>query len=87
MKQEMIDLLKKKNKISDKDADEVLALEESEIIDFLKELGSQESSENTARKIQENLKTDYIGKNIYFYDEVKSTNNIEIGRASCRERV
>ena len=76
MKQEMIDLLKKKNKISDKDADEVLALEESEIIDFLKELGSQESSENTARKIQENLKTDYIGKNIYFYDEVKSTNNI-----------
>ena len=35
MKQEMIDLLKKKNKISDKDADEVLALDESEIIDFL----------------------------------------------------
>ena len=55
MKQEMIDLLKKKNKISDKDADEVLELEESEIIDFLKELGSQESSENTARKIQENF--------------------------------
>lgn len=35
MKQEMIDLLKKKNKISDKDADEVLALDESEILSLI----------------------------------------------------
>ena len=76
MKKEMLDLLKKKNKISNKDADEILELDEEEIIGFLKELGTQEPNLTTLNTIQKNLDTEYIGKNIYCYDEVKSTNNI-----------
>jgi BirA family biotin operon repressor/biotin-[acetyl-CoA-carboxylase] ligase len=76
MKKEMIDLLKKKNKISNKNADDILEIEEEEIVEFLKEIGLQEGNITNLKNIKENLNTKYIGKNIYYYDEVKSTNNI-----------
>ena len=56
MKKEMIDLLKKKNKISNKNADDILEIEEEEIVEFLKEIGLQEGNITNLKNIKETLK-------------------------------
>lgn len=76
MRNEIIKLLKKEDKISDKTLEE---LEEANIQDFsnlVKELGSEQTEHIKASEISKDLNTKYIGQNLYVYSEVSSTNTV-----------
>lgn len=76
MRNEIIKLLKKEGKISDKTLEE---LEEANIQDFsnlVKELGSEQTEHIKASEISKDLNTKYIGQNLYVYSEVSSTNTV-----------
>jgi BirA family biotin operon repressor/biotin-[acetyl-CoA-carboxylase] ligase len=76
MRNEIIKLLKKEGKISDKTLEE---LEEANIHEFsnlVKELGSEQTEHIKASEISKDLNTKYIGQNLYVYSEVSSTNTV-----------
>ena len=76
MKEEIIRLLKKEGKLSDEAIDGIQQMEINDFADFVKELGTQETSYISASAISQDLNTQYIGKNLYVYKEVSSTNTV-----------
>lgn len=75
MKKSMQELLSKnKEKISKEAAKGIFQIDEAEIAEFLKEVGNYEIDYIPSGKIKENLDTKYIGKEIYSFHEVESTN-------------
>ena len=70
MKNEVIDLLKNEEKLSNK------TINEGEFAELVKEIGKQETSYIKDSEITKDLTTQYIGRNLYIYNEVSSTNTI-----------
>ncbi|WP_405293177.1 biotin--[acetyl-CoA-carboxylase] ligase [Methanobrevibacter sp.] len=76
MKHEIIRLLKKEGKLSQETIDE---LQDTNIHDFaglVKEIGKGKTEHIKASEISKDLDTKYVGKNLYIYKEVTSTNTI-----------
>ncbi|WP_405268310.1 biotin--[acetyl-CoA-carboxylase] ligase [Methanobrevibacter sp.] len=76
MKEEIIRLLKKEGKLSDEAIDEIQQMEINDFANFVKELGMQETSYINALEISQDLNTQYIGKTLYVFKEVSSTNTV-----------
>ena len=76
MKNEIVKLLKRESKLSDETIKEI---EETNIQDFanlIKEIGKEKREHIKASEISKDLNTNYIGKNLYIYHEVNSTNTV-----------
>jgi BirA family biotin operon repressor/biotin-[acetyl-CoA-carboxylase] ligase len=76
MKDEISELLKKEGKLSDKTLDELKDFNIHDFADIVEEIGQEETEYIISSKISEELNTNYIGKNLYVYKEVSSTNTV-----------
>ena len=76
MQKEIINLLKKEKKLSDEAIDEIKDVELSDFSNIVKELGKQDTTHIKSSEILKDLNTTYIGKNLYIYNEVASTNTV-----------
>ena len=76
MRTEIVNLLKKENKLSDKTADELKNLEITDFAHIVKEIGKEKTEYLNSEEIQTDLDTEYVGKNLYIYKEVSSTNTV-----------
>lgn len=73
MKNEIAALLIKEGKLS---ADETSDVDMDDFSDIVQEIGKKETEHVKAFEISKNLNTKYIGKELYIYNEVTSTNSI-----------
>lgn len=76
MQNEIVKLLKKEGKLSEKTIDEISNIEIGDFYDLVRELGKEETEHIKRDEISKNLNTKYIGKDIYIFNEVMSTNTI-----------
>ncbi len=76
MREEIIKLLKKENKISDETISEIKNLDINDFSNVVKELGKGETEYIKSSEISEGLNTKYIGKELYVFNEVSSTNTV-----------
>jgi BirA family biotin operon repressor/biotin-[acetyl-CoA-carboxylase] ligase len=76
METEIINLLKKENKLSDNTIDEIQNINIDDFSNIVKEIGKQETDHINAEEISKDLNTEYIGKNLYVFKEVNSTNTL-----------
>ena len=76
MQNEIVKLLKKEGKLSEKTIDEISNIEIGDFSDLVRELGKEETEHIKRDEITKNLNTKYIGKDIYIFNEVMSTNTI-----------
>ena len=76
MRTEIINLLKKENKLSDETISEIKDIDLSDFSNVVKELGKEETQYIKASEISKDLNTEYIGKNLYIFKEVSSTNTV-----------
>ena len=76
MKEEIIKLLKKEEKLSDETLKELKDIDIHDFADIVEEIGHQETEYIKASEISKELDTKYIGKNLYVFNEVASTNTV-----------
>ena len=76
MREEIIKLLKIEGKLSDEAIDEIQQVNLNDFANLVKEIGMQETEYINASEISETLETRYIGKNLYVFKEVASTNTV-----------
>lgn len=76
MQNEILKLLKKENKLSDDTLNEIKDIDINDFYNTIKEIGKQKTDYINVSKILKDLQTTYIGKNIYAYKEVNSTNTV-----------
>lgn len=76
MKNEIINLLKKEGKLSVERIKEINDININEFANLIQEIGQNETEHIKALEITKKLKTEYIGKNLYVYHEVNSTNTV-----------
>ena len=76
MKNEIINLLKKENKLSNETIDELKEVNINDFSNIVKNLGKEKTEYIKADEISKDLNTEYIGKNLYIYHEVDSTNTV-----------
>ena len=76
MKKEMTKLLLEYGIISSEEAEKIESINEETIAKSVKELGFNQTENITQEKIEENLDTEILGKEIYCFRKVLSTNNI-----------
>ncbi len=76
MQNEIVKLLKKEGKLSEKTIDEISNIEIGDFSDLVRELGKEETEHIKRDEISKNLNTKYIGKDSYIFNEVMSTNTI-----------
>ena len=76
MQKEIVNLLKKENKISDDTISEIKNIDLNDFSNIVKEIGKGDTEYIKASEISKDLDTQYIGKNLYVYKEVRSTNTI-----------
>ena len=76
MHEEIVKLLKKENKISDETISEIKNFDINDFSNVVKELGKEETQYIKSSEIQKDLNTKYIGKDLYVYNEVTSTNTV-----------
>lgn len=76
MKEEIIKLLKKEGKLSTEAIDEIKQVDVHDFANLVKEIGEQETDYINASEISQDLNTRYIGKNLYVFNEVSSTNTV-----------
>ena len=76
MHEEIVNLLRKENKLSDDVISEIKNIEIDDFSNIVKELGKEETTYIKESEISKNLNTSYIGKELYIYNEVSSTNTI-----------
>ena len=76
MQQEIVTLLKKENKISEDKISEITDINLNDFSNIVKELGKEDTDYIKASEISKDLTTKYIGKNLYIYKEVTSTNTV-----------
>lgn len=74
MRSEIIKILKKENKLSDETIKELQETDLNDFANIIQEIGKQETKYIKASEISKELNTKYIGKSLYVFDEVKSTN-------------
>ncbi len=76
MQKEIVNLLKKENKLSNDTISEIKDIDLSDFSNIVKELGKEDTEYIKASEISKDLNTEYIGKNLYIYKEVSSTNTL-----------
>ena len=76
MREEIVKLLKKEKKLSEDAIDEITQVDIHDFANIVKEIGTSETEYIKASEISKDLKTEYIGKNIYVFNEVSSTNTV-----------
>ena len=76
MQNEIINLLKREEKLSDKTIEEISTVEINDFADIIKEVGQQETEYLKRDEILKDLKTKSIGKELYIFKEVMSTNTV-----------
>lgn len=74
MKDQMLNLLKQENILSEEEAKKINELNEEKILEYILKLGSQNNEK--IDEIKNYLTTNYIGRDIYYYDEILSTNSL-----------
>ena len=72
MKDEILNLLKKEGKFSD----EIDDININDFANLIEEIGKKKTDHINASEISKDLNTTCIGKNIYVYNEVSSTNTV-----------
>ena len=87
MQNEILKLLKKENKLSDDTLNEIKDIDINDFYNTIKEIGKQKTDYINVSKILKDLQTTYIGKNIYAYKEVNSTNTVAKRSRSEERRV
>ena len=76
MRKEIIELLKKENKLSDEAISELKDINIDDFSEIIEEIGTQPTEHIKASEISKDLDTKWAGKNLYVFDEVKSTNTV-----------
>lgn len=76
MKEEIINLLKKEGKLSDETIDEIQQININDFTNMVEEIGKEKTEYINADEISKDLNTKYIGKNLYVFKEVQSTNTV-----------
>ena len=76
MQNEIIKLLKKEKKLSEETIAELSDVEISDFSDLVKALGKEKTDYIKLNEIQKDLNTKYIGKDMYIFNEVMSTNTL-----------
>ena len=76
MRDEIIKLLKKESKLSDKTIDEIQKVNINDFANLVEEIGNEKTEHIIASEISKNLNTEYIGKKLFVYNEVSSTNTV-----------
>ena len=76
MRNEIINILKREDKFSENTLEEISAVEINDFADIIKEVGQQETEYLSRTEILDNLNTKTIGKEIYIFNEVMSTNTV-----------
>ena len=76
MKDEITKLLKREKKLSDETIEELKDFNIHSFANTVQEIGQEETEYIKASEISKGLNTEYIGKNLYVYKEVSSTNTI-----------
>ena len=76
MRDEIVNLLKKENKISDSTISEIKNIEIDDFSNIVKDLGKEQTEYIRESEISKDLNTNYIGKELYIYREVQSTNTV-----------
>lgn len=76
MDRDILELLSEKIDMKKKSVEELLKMSMNEIREGIKELGKEPFDSNAKNEIEHNTNSEFIGKNIYYYRSVKSTNLI-----------
>ncbi len=76
MQNEIINILKREEKFSENTLEEISAVEINDFADIIKEVGQHETEYLSRTEILDNLNTKTIGKEIYIFNEVMSTNTV-----------
>ncbi|MBR4446998.1 biotin--[acetyl-CoA-carboxylase] ligase [Methanobrevibacter sp.] len=76
MRDEITKLLKKEGKLSSETLNELKDVDIHEFANIVQEIGQGETEYIKASEISKDLETTYIGKNLYVYNEVSSTNTV-----------
>ena len=76
MQNEIVNILKKEEKFSEETIEEIREFKLNDFADIIKEVGQQETEYLSRTKISDNLNTETIGKEIYIFKEVMSTNTV-----------
>ncbi|MBR0059042.1 MAG: biotin--[Methanobrevibacter sp.] len=76
MQNEIVNILKKEEKFSEETIEEIREFKLNDFADIIKEVGQQETEYLNRNKISDNLNTETIGKEIYIFKEVMSTNTV-----------
>lgn len=76
MQDEIIKLLKKEEKISDKTISEIKNIDISDFASVVKEIGTQDTEYIKCSEIKQELNTTFVGKDMYIFKEVSSTNTV-----------
>ena len=76
MQNEIINILKREEKFSENTLEEISEIKINDFADIIKEVGQQETEYLSRTEILDNLNTKTIGKEIYIFNEVMSTNTV-----------
>lgn len=76
MENEIINLLKREEKLSDKTIDEIREVKIHDFADIIKKMGQEETEYLNRDEIVKDLNTKTIGKELYIFKEVMSTNTV-----------
>ena len=76
MREEIVKLLKIEGKLSSETIDQIKQIDIHDFSNLVMEIGKQETEYISASEISENLNTKYIGKELYVFKEVSSTNTV-----------
>ncbi|WP_407422402.1 biotin--[acetyl-CoA-carboxylase] ligase [Methanobrevibacter sp.] len=76
MQNEIINILKKEERFSEKTIEEIREVEINDFADIIKEVGHQETEYLSRNKIMDSLNTEVIGKEVYLFKDVMSTNTV-----------
>ena len=76
MREEIVKLLERENKLSDDALSEIKNIEIDDFSNIVKEVGNAETDYIKKSEIQKDLNTQYIGKELYVFKEVASTNTV-----------
>lgn len=76
MREEIVKLLKIEGKLSSETIDQIKQIDIHDFSNIVMEIGKQETEYISASEISENLNTTYIGKELYVFKEVSSTNTV-----------
>ena len=76
MREEIIKLLKKEGKVSDETVDEIQKVNIHDFAKIVEEIGTKETEYINASEISKDLNTEYVGKKLFVYNEVSSTNTV-----------